>query len=305
MPGWPSDVRVLERGWLSSNNILLFDEQQHAAILVDTGYLSHAEQTLALVEQALDGRRLISVVNTHLHSDHCGGNAALQQRYGVPIQVPEAEFDAANTWDETRLTFRATGQRCARFTPSQVLSPGGFIEVGSRRWDILGAPGHDPHALVLFDAQDGLLIAADALWENGFGVVFPELAGEPGFEDVRATLKLIRTLGARQVVPGHGPVFSDVDAALDRAEARLDSFEQDPVRHAWYAAKVLVKFHLLEVRRLALGDLLQWLDQTPYFGLVYQRYFAQQPWPAWKVDVLEALLKSGALRRDGDFIFDA
>jgi glyoxylase-like metal-dependent hydrolase (beta-lactamase superfamily II) len=304
-PGWPTDVHVLERGWLSSNNILLFDEPRNTAVLVDTGYLSHAEQTLALVEQALGDRRLVSIVNTHLHSDHCGGNAAFQERYGVPIQVPVAEFDTAKAWDETRLSFKVTGQRCARFTPSHALSPGDTIEAGRRRWNVLGAPGHDPHALMLFDAQDGQLIAADALWENGFGVVFPELTGEPGFEEVRATLKLIRSLGARQVIPGHGPAFSDVDAAMDRAEARLDSFERDPLRHAWYAAKVLVKFHLLEVRRLPQAELLQWLGRTPYFSLVYQRHFAQQSWASWTVEVLDALLRSGALRRDGDCIIDA
>ena len=305
MPGWPPDIVVLERGWLSSNNILLLDDQQRTAILVDTGYLSHAEQTLALVEQALGGRRLQSIINTHLHSDHCGGNAALAQHHGAPIQVPAAEFDAASTWDENRLSFKATGQRCARFSPSQALSPGGTIELGQRRWDLLGAPGHDPHALMLFDARDGVLIAADALWENGFGVVFPELVGEPGFEEVRATLRLIRGLGARHVIPGHGAIFSDVNAALDRAEARLDSFEQDPIRHAWYAAKVLVKFHLLEMRQLSLADLLGWLDRTPYFGLVHQRHFVAQPWEVWKFELLETLLKSGALRRNGNFILDS
>jgi glyoxylase-like metal-dependent hydrolase (beta-lactamase superfamily II) len=301
----PDDIRLLERGWLSSNNILLFEDDTGSALLVDTGYVAHAEQTVALVDQALGRRRLVRILNTHLHSDHCGGNAALARHHGASIQVPAAEFEAASTWDEERLSFKATGQRCARFLPSAALQPGQTIRHGRRCWEVLGAPGHDPHALMLFDAQDGWLISADALWENGFGVIFPELVGEPGFEDVRATLAQIRRLGARHVIPGHGGVFSDVPAALDRAEARLAAFEQDPLRHAWYAAKVLVKFHLLEKRALPLADLQAWLDQTPYFGLVYQRHFGQHPWPAWKADVLEALLKSGALRRQGDVILDA
>ena len=48
------------------------------AALVDTGYATHAPQTLALVQQALGARPLDLIVNTHLHSDHCGGNALLQ-----------------------------------------------------------------------------------------------------------------------------------------------------------------------------------------------------------------------------------
>ena len=58
-------------------------------------------------------------------------------------------------------------------------------------WQALAAPGHDPHALLLWCEEEGILISGDALWQNGFGVVFPELAGEPGFHDVRATLDLI------------------------------------------------------------------------------------------------------------------
>ena len=71
----PASMRVFERGWLSSNNILFIDDRQTA--LVDSGYTAHAAQTLALVQHALGGVRTLDLIaNTHLHSDHCGGNAA-------------------------------------------------------------------------------------------------------------------------------------------------------------------------------------------------------------------------------------
>ena len=50
----PASVRVLERGWLSSNNVLLFDDDGQATI-VDTGYVTHRDQTVALVRHALAG----------------------------------------------------------------------------------------------------------------------------------------------------------------------------------------------------------------------------------------------------------
>ena len=71
-------MRVLERGWVSSNNILLFDSDD-SATLIDTGYVAHSEQTLLLVRHALGGRKLARIINTHLHSDHCGGNALLKK----------------------------------------------------------------------------------------------------------------------------------------------------------------------------------------------------------------------------------
>eukprot|EP01034_Spumella_vulgaris_P013337 gene13337-17005_t len=56
------------------------------AVLVDTGYCTHAAQTEALVGHALDaaGEKLRLIVNTHLHSDHCGGNARLTETHGCP-----------------------------------------------------------------------------------------------------------------------------------------------------------------------------------------------------------------------------
>ena len=72
----PRDILLFERGWLSSNNVLLLGQDSTA--LVDSGYATHAPQTLALVGAALDGRPLDQLLNTHLHSDHCGGNATLQ-----------------------------------------------------------------------------------------------------------------------------------------------------------------------------------------------------------------------------------
>ena len=73
----PTSMLVLERGWLSANNILFFDGDD--ATLVDSGYVTHAEQTVDLVGHALDGRKLKRLINTHSHSDHIGGNAALKE----------------------------------------------------------------------------------------------------------------------------------------------------------------------------------------------------------------------------------
>jgi glyoxylase-like metal-dependent hydrolase (beta-lactamase superfamily II) len=262
-PRLPATMRMFERGWLSSNNVLFTGEQ---TALVDSGYVTHAPQTLALVRHALDGRPLQRLLNTHLHSDHCGGNAALQAAYGCHTAIPALEADKVAAWDQDALSFRATGQQCARFTFDAVLAPGQQLELGGMGWEVLAAPGHDPHALLLFCAQEGILIAGDALWENGFGVIFPELAGEPGFGEVRATLDLIATLDARLVIPGHGRMFADVPEALQRAYSRLDYLAADPKRNAENAVKVLVKFLLLERQRIALDELPGLLGAIPMVG---------------------------------------
>lgn len=312
-PRLPATMRVFERGWLSSNNVLFTGED---TALVDSGYVTHAPQTLALVRHALGGRPLDRLLNTHLHSDHCGGNAALQAAYGCHTAIPEAEAAKVAAWDEDALSYRATGQQCARFGFDALLAPGQVFELGGMDWQVLGAPGHDPHALLLFCAHEGILIAGDALWENGFGVIFPELAGEPGFGETRATLDLIAALDARIVIPGHGRMLTDVAGALQRAYSRLDYLTGAPQRNAENAVKVLVKFLLLERQRIALADMPGLLASIPVVGSAMRQmdiaaFDEAAPTPTsdacttlanWAIS---SLVRAGAARIDGDFLVDA
>ncbi len=308
-PGAALDgLTVLERGWLSSNNVLLRGAPGEGATLVDSSHCTHAAQTVALVRHALAGEPLQRVVNTHLHSDHCGGNAALQQAFpGLPVDVPVGEFDAARRWDEDALSYRATHQRCERFTVRGCLEPGTSFAVGGRRWDVIGAPGHDPQALMLFDATEGVLISADALWENGFGVVFPELDGASAFDDVAAVLDAIERLPVSLVIPGHGAPFADVAGALARARSRLASWRAAPDKHARHAAKVLVKYHLMEEREQALPDLQAWAAEAPLLQRLHVRVGrAEAPSAAaWCIRLVDELQAAGALRRDGARVCDA
>lgn len=299
--GLPANVVVFERGWLSSNNVLFLGGQETA--LVDTGYSTHAEQTLALVEAALADRPLDLILNTHLHSDHCGGNAALQARYPeARTDVPPGEAGFVRHWNEQGLSFAATGQTCPRFQLTGLLEPGTERLLGDLAWQVHAAPGHDPHSVILFEPVSRTLISADALWENGFGVAFPELAGEPSFEDMAATLDLIATLAPRQVIPGHGAVFGDVDNSLSVARRRLDGLRRDPVKHARHAIKVLMKFKLLEMQLIGIAQWEGWLRGTPYLSDIRARFFGGMALDQLTGDIFGELVAAGAASIDNSFV---
>jgi len=295
-------ITVFERGWLSSNNVLLASGSADETILIDTGYASHADQTLTLVRSVLRARPLDRIVNTHLHSDHCGGNHVLQQAFGCAIDVPSGEAGKVDAWDENALTYRATGQRCPRFRRTGLISTGDELACGHSRWQVLAAPGHDPESVVLYEPDLQILISADALWGNGFGVVFPELAGEPGFEDVQRTLEMLSGLRVRHVIPGHGAPFEDFEPALERAFKRLRSLSADPAKHARHAAKVLIKFHLLEVQSCSFDELDRWLDQVPHIETMHRAHFADCEMRAWRIALVNELADGGALSMDGRLI---
>jgi glyoxylase-like metal-dependent hydrolase (beta-lactamase superfamily II) len=295
----PASMRVFERGWLSSNNILFIGRD--ATTLVDSGYVSHAAQTVALVTHALQGRPLDRLINTHLHSDHCGGNAALHRAFGCRVTIPASEADKVRAWNEDELSYHATGQQCERFTFDDTLAPGDVLTLGDMTWQALAAPGHDPYSLILYCADERILISADALWENGFGVVFPELDGESGFAEVRATLQLIASLDARLVIPGHGAPFTDIGNALQTAFSRIDYFIADPARNAQNAVKVLLKFLLLERQSIPLADLPQLMADIRLFGDANRRYLnmAEPELVQW---VIAQLVRAGAAEVAGELL---
>lgn len=292
-------LQLLERGWLSSNNVLLDDGD--GCVLIDSGHSVHAAQTVALLQQALGPRPLRQLINTHLHSDHCGGNAALQRHWPLRVQVPAPSLDAVQRWDEQSLGYRPLGQYCERFTAHGSVAPGDRLRIGAREWQALAAPGHDPDSLLFFDPEHGVLVSADALWENGFGVVFPELEGQPGFDDVERVLELIASLPVRAVIPGHGAAFDNVPAALQRARARLAGFRADPARHLRHGAKVLLKYHMMEQRQQPLPTVLAWLRDTPLMHSIWS--VLGRPaggYAAWCEQLLQQLLSGGLLSlRDG------
>jgi glyoxylase-like metal-dependent hydrolase (beta-lactamase superfamily II) len=296
----PATMRVFERGWLSANNILFVDGDD--TVLVDTGYVTHAPQTVALVESALQGRPLKRVINTHLHSDHCGGNAALQARWHPHTSIPAAEAAAVGAWDTEALTYKATGQQCDRFTFDGVLQDGDTLQLGGIDWQVVAAPGHDPHAVMLFASQEGILISGDALWENGFGVIFPELDGESGFAEQASALARIAELGARVVVPGHGSPFTDVAAAIERAQGRLAYLSADPLRNASHAVKVLVKFKLLEQQQMRRDALFAWMQQSPLMVRIHDRFMANASLEDIFAQTLRALAGVKALAVEGAMV---
>ena len=300
-PPLPSGVQVIERGWLSANTVVTTG--QHNRALIDSGYWTHSAQTLALVQTALGGQAPDLLLNTHLHSDHCGGNAALQAANpAMQTLIPPGQAALVTAWDPVGLSYAPTGQHCPQFEFHGLLTPGTEILLGDHSWEIHSAAGHDPHSVVFFQRETRTLVSADALWENGFGIVFPELDGDDAFDAVAATLELIAQLAPITVIPGHGPVFSYSDAILQKAQARLAAFVSNPIRHAKHAAKVLLKFKLLELQTVNDMIFKEWALTTPYLELMRNRFFEQIPSDEWLTQLIADLVASGAARYNGSNI---
>lgn len=300
----PDSIQLLERGWLSSNNVLFFEGD--SATLVDSGYVGHAPQTVALVKSALAARRvpgnLGRLINTHSHSDHIGGNAALQAAFGCKIVIPAGIERMVAEWDTDAMLLDAAKQRGERFAHDAVIEANSEIEMGGLTWQALPAPGHDMEALIYYCPEKRILISGDALWQDGFGIIFGELMGRgDALPATRGTLERIGRLAVDIVIPGHGPAFADFDDALERAFKRLALFEADGTRMGRNAVRACFIFNLLDLERLREDELAAYLKSVRLFDSVNQSMlgFSDAGFAEW---LLDELLRSRSIEVRGGWI---
>jgi glyoxylase-like metal-dependent hydrolase (beta-lactamase superfamily II) len=297
-------MHVFVRDWLSANNILLKSRDGH--VLIDSGYGRHAALTLDLLATArgLGNEPLAWLVNTHCHSDHIGGNAAISEKYGCPIAVPEGEAPLIERWDAKALLLDYADQTAPRFRVASALRPGSSHVWGDLEWQALAAPGHDMSALVFFNPEFGVLISGDALWHRGFGLVMPPEVDPAALPATRKTLEMLAQLDVRVVIPGHGEPFSDFAPALDRAFKRLAAFEADPLRAARHALKALLSFTLLDRRRLALAEMAAYVDRVGIYR-DFNALFFRLPPQHFADTLIAELLQAGAVRCDSGWLLPA
>ncbi len=300
----PSNLQVIERGWLSANQVYLWSD--NFLDVIDSGFCTHQSQTIELLNlkmQVLTDRTPRFLINTHLHSDHCGGNAALINDFNFKLLVPSAEFDAVQDWNEPLLGFSELGQPCPVFSAFGTYQPNTVITLGNLDWEIHQAPGHEDQAQLLFNPEYKILISGDALWEKGFGALFPNNEGVPNIDGAFATLELIAEIEPNIVIPGHGSIFNDVTQALIFAQDRLAYLRKNPDRNLIHVVNVLLKFKLLEWQQCHQEIALDWFKNTPMLQKIAE--LLNQPIHDLFQQSLNALVKSNAIKIRMQTLFNA
>jgi glyoxylase-like metal-dependent hydrolase (beta-lactamase superfamily II) len=298
----PSSIRVIVRGWLNCNQVALLDGAGHA--LIDSGYCTRADETLARLadDGALGSAPLARLVNTHCHSDHVGGNAALVERYGCRVSIPRSEAPAIDDWTRQERWNAYVDQQLPRFRYDDTLAPGDTFHAGGFEWEAHAAPGHDMDALMFFEPCHGILVTGDALWRDGLGFVWPHEGSNPFVEAALETLDRIEALAPRFVIPGHGAPFADAAAAVGRARSRLAAFGADPRKTARHMVKVMLVFALLQRGSMPSGGVGEYVRRIPVYADINARFLGENLEILAQRTVSE-LLAAGAIRLvDGAYL---
>ncbi|MBX2809294.1 MAG: MBL fold metallo-hydrolase [Cellvibrionaceae bacterium] len=170
-------------------NLYLIDND-HSWVLIDTG-LNHADVKRYwknLFVNFFNHKPIAKIILTHLHPDHIGLAGWLQRQLDVEVFISQQDWNMAQRlWriDQAQGEFdfrrhyacfglsqahlqalvdnRAGYKKLVKDLPCRVsiLSANSILEIGGSSWKVLGAKGHSPEHLCLWNQREGVLISGD------------------------------------------------------------------------------------------------------------------------------------------------
>ncbi len=184
---------------LQQNCSILECERTGRAALVDPG--GDCERIAQALEEA--GLECEKIFVTHAHADHAGGVAALQARYGVPVEGPhEGDRNWVRTLGVQGKMMGVPG--AASFKPDRWLDEGDTVLFGELELQVLHCPGHSAGHVAFFEPTSRIVIAGDLLFQGSIGR--SDFPGGDHDTLLRSIAEKLIPLGDDvTVVPGHGP----------------------------------------------------------------------------------------------------
>jgi glyoxylase-like metal-dependent hydrolase (beta-lactamase superfamily II) len=155
----------------------------------------------------------VTVINSHTHFDHVGGNADFQEIWNrdLPYTLQNMRGES-NVYSRDAL---APERLCGALPPgmssksylirtwksTHTLQNGELVDLGGRELEVIFAPGHTPDSLVLLDRKNGLLFTGDTFYPGPIYLFVPET-------DFAAYARSVAELAALEpqiklLLPGH------------------------------------------------------------------------------------------------------
>lgn len=269
-------------------------------LLIDTGYGSDAAATEGLLRSVgMPPERLALVANTHYHCDHVGGNAELQERYGLPIAAHAGDAALVNRRDHEVGAAVWLDQPIEPYTVARALHDGDVITTGTTTVRVIATPGHTLGHLAFYLPDEQILICGDAVHGDDVAWLNPFREGVGAIDRALASLDRLAALPVRWAISGHGAPFTDVAGAIARAQARYHAWLAQPAKLAWHACKRIFTYALMIHGGMHTQAIAPYLLRCGWYQDYCRTYFHSDP-SAFVPPLLAELLRARAARWEAD-----
>jgi len=193
------DIIFIDLSDLDSNVFLIGDT------IIDSGTgfnFTRMYQALKILKLAHGDIK--SIVNTHAHFDHIGGNGYFADA-SIAVHESDAEIIIKGDVSKSYADFYD-----GKLNPREVktkLKEGDKVSAGSYEFEVIHTPGHTPGSICLYDKKQKVLISGDTIFSDGVGRT--DLPGGDE-KELEASLEKIADLEVLKLLPGHGkPLILD------------------------------------------------------------------------------------------------
>jgi len=189
-------IKSLAVGPIQANCFIIGCETTLAGAVIDPG--DDADRIMAEVKKA--NLRIDTIVNTHGHFDHVGGNRQLKAATGAELMIHPLDAPMLAQLDRMAGAFGLKADNSP--APDRTLEDGDTLSVGELRLTVLHTPGHTPGGISLH--TNGCVFVGDTLFQGSIGRTdFP--GGD--FDTLISSIhtKLFTLDEQTTVYTGHGP----------------------------------------------------------------------------------------------------
>ena len=238
------------------------------AILFDTGMGLDSIQSVVRQLTALP----VSVINSHTHYDHIGGNADFETIYGVDTAYTKTNSQG---WSHESIKQEVTTRAlCADnlsgvdtaayhirpYTLTGFIHDGSSFDLGGRQIEVMIIPGHTPDCVALIDREAGLLWTGDTYYEGPLWLFFPGTDLNAYQNTITRLASLVPDL--KHLLPAHNlPLISPIRLVEVRdglALIRAGKYNGEPLKEVGNPlAKDVMEFKFDGFSFLIRRDLLQ------------------------------------------------
>lgn len=195
-------IKQIPNNPFQENTYVVWDEATMEAAIVDCGALFPQEEERINAFVNDNNLKIKYILNTHLHLDHCFGNAWAAERYGVlPMAHEDDETLLARMGEQARmfgLPFEVRTEKLGGY-----LKDGDVLKLGDNEIKVIHTPGHSRGGLCFYIPAAGWLVSGDSLFEGSIGRT--DLEGGSYATLIKSITERLLILPEETVVyPGHG-----------------------------------------------------------------------------------------------------
>lgn len=161
----------------------------------------------------------VSVLNSHSHYDHVGGNYAFENIYGMNTAYTR---DRQSGHTNENISIEASKQALCKDLPtgvtkdnhvgrpyqvSEFIEDGHIIDLGNRKLHVIHTPGHTPDAIILIDEKHELMFTGDSYYSGPIWLYAPET----DLEQYQNSLSLMiqKSHNIKHLLPAHNTPLTD------------------------------------------------------------------------------------------------